>query len=495
MPMSILTASSFLLAFILTPLVRDFAHARGWVDMPDNRRKKHHEAVPRIGGIPIVIAYVGSFVVLHMVEASSDSPEHWALSAALRLLPALAVIFATGLADDIYSLKPWQKLAGQTLAAALACLGGIQIDTLAGYAIGELPGRIITVLWLVGCANAFNLIDGVDGLASGLGLVATITAFGAGLLNGDTGLMMATAPLAGALLGFLLFNFNPASIFLGDSGSLWVGFMLGCYAVIWSQKSATLLGLTAPVIALCVPLLDTGLSIARRFLRRQPIFSADNGHIHHRLLQRGLTPRGVALFLYAVGGIAAVLSILVQSTQRSSVGGLVIVLFCASIWLGIQYLGYQEFDIALRVFRNNSLRTKVKHHLALRQCEEALRAANTPEECWKVVLQAAGDFGFSDIALKLGSRGFHHHQDLVFEPQWVLQIPLSDCAYVRLTSQYGSPVTSETAAPFADLLHRVLPTKEIVKGQLRHMPSRRPPGSAPGSNGYQRARHARTIPS
>ena len=152
----------------------------------------------------------------------------------------------------------------------------------------------LTLLWLVACMNAFNLIDGVDGLASGLGLFATVTTFVAALLQKNVPLALATIPLAGALLGFLRYNFNPASIFLGDSGSLLIGFLLGCFGVIWSQKSATFLGMTAPLMTLAIPLLDVCLSVVRRYMRHEPLFKADRGHIHHRLLDRGFTPRRVA---------------------------------------------------------------------------------------------------------------------------------------------------------------------------------------------------------
>jgi UDP-GlcNAc:undecaprenyl-phosphate GlcNAc-1-phosphate transferase len=150
----------------------------------------------------------------------------------------------------------------------------------------------VTVLWLLACANAFNLIDGLDGLASGVGLFATLTTLCAALMHGDMELALATAPLAGALIGFLRYNFNPASIFLGDCGSLSIGFLLGCYAVMWSQKSATLLGMAAPAIVLAAPLVDTALSIARRFIQHKPIFGADRGHLHHRLLDRGFVRPG-----------------------------------------------------------------------------------------------------------------------------------------------------------------------------------------------------------
>src|ERR1043166_6822987 len=131
-----------------------------------------------------------------------------------------------------------------------------------------------------------------------------------GLLQHILMLAVATAPLAGALLGFLRYNFNPASIFLGDSGSLMIGFMLGCFGVVWSQKSATILGMTAPLMALGIPILDACLSVVRRFLRHQPIFGADRDHIHHRLLKRGLTPKGVAVLLYGMAAVGASFSLL-----------------------------------------------------------------------------------------------------------------------------------------------------------------------------------------
>jgi len=140
----------------------------------------------------------------------------------------------------------------------------------------------------VACVNAFNLIDGLDGLAAGLGLFATLTTFAAALLQQNFELAIATVPLSGALLGFLRYNFSPATIFLGDCGSQTVGFLLGCYGVLWSQKATTLLGMTAPVMALSIPLLDTALSVARRLLGGRPIFRADRGHIHHRPWIAGL---------------------------------------------------------------------------------------------------------------------------------------------------------------------------------------------------------------
>src|SRR5207247_1602256 len=171
------------------------------------------------------------------------------------------VIFATGLLDDLFGLSPWQKIFGQVGAAGLAYWAGVRVLGVAGFSAHGWWSIPLTVLWLVGCANAFNLIDGVDGLAAGVGLFATLTIFLAALLQNNAPLALATVPLAGALLAFLRYNFNPASIFLGDCGSLSIGFLLGCYGIIWSQKSATMLVMSAPLLALAIPLHDTCITI------------------------------------------------------------------------------------------------------------------------------------------------------------------------------------------------------------------------------------------
>jgi UDP-GlcNAc:undecaprenyl-phosphate GlcNAc-1-phosphate transferase len=431
---------------------------RGWVDQPNDRRKMHPIPVPRIGGLPIVIAYVGSFGMLLLAGLQGSFTLEQSFPLVRKLLPAAALVLTVGLIDDLVGLRSWHKLVGQTLAAAVACYGGIHIQSFAGFGVHGILDVSLTIVWLVGCANAFNLIDGVDGLASGLGLLASLTTLVAGLLHGDAGLVIAIAPLAGALLGFLLFNFNPASIFLGDSGSLLIGFMLGCYAVIWSQKSATLLGITAPMIALSIPLLDLALSIARRFLRRQPIFRADRDHIHHRLLDRGLTPRRVTLLLYALGGLAACFSLL-QSRAHGGLGGIVVAIFCAVVWIGIRNLRYQEFDLAARWLRQNGLRSMVTSHVCLRGYEDSLRAAASVEECWRTVRTLAHEFRFSHVELQLGTRSYREQLDKSANGSWTLHIPLSEREHVRFMCPFEFSRAPTVITPLADLLHRSLSEK------------------------------------
>jgi UDP-GlcNAc:undecaprenyl-phosphate GlcNAc-1-phosphate transferase len=302
---------AMLLSLAITPACRWLCKRLGWVDHP-NARKVHHTPIPRGGGIAIFLSYVAALMF---------SPHDARMQA---LLPAIAIVFATGLLDDIAGLKPWMKIAGSLTAAILACQAGIQLSSFGGMPIG--PGWLqiaLTVFWLIGCTNAFNLIDGLDGLAAGIGLFATLAALLSGLISGNYALAILAAPLLGSLLGFLPYNFSPASIFLGDSGSFSIGFLLGCFAIVWWQSTATIIGMAAPLIALAIPVLDTAFAILRRLGRGQPVFRADREHIHHVLLARGYTPKAAACMLYAVAGILAGLAILLSNAPGApSLGGL-----------------------------------------------------------------------------------------------------------------------------------------------------------------------------
>jgi UDP-GlcNAc:undecaprenyl-phosphate/decaprenyl-phosphate GlcNAc-1-phosphate transferase len=434
----ILAISSFGVAFGLTPICRNLAIRWGLVDQPDEIRKFHTRAIPRVGGISIFIAYLISFALLLLSPLQAGNMIRGHLDVVRYLFPAAMIVVLTGLLDDLMGLKAWQKLAGQFVASAVAVWAGVQIRGIAGHLLPSEFAVPATVLWLVGCANAFNLIDGVDGLAAGVGFVATATTLIAALLWHNIGLAIATVPLAGALAGILCFNFNPASIFLGDSGSLFIGFLLGCYSVLWSQKSATILGMTAPLIALSIPLLDTCLAIARRFLRKQPIFAADRSHIHHKLLARGLTPRRVVVLVYIVCGLCGALSLL-QSFAHQRFGGLIIILFCAGVWIGVQQLGYTEFEMARRLVLAGNFRRQLNAELQLSAFTDNLAAAVTFDQCWEVLQQTYSEFGFNEIRFKLGSRLYtdttngHHPADT-----WTIRIRLSENDYVNLSRDFDT---------------------------------------------------------
>lgn len=463
-----LAAASLVICLALTPLCRSIFLRAGLLDHPDQVRKTHAKPIPRIGGIPIAIAYVGSFVLLLFSPFHSGSILEQYLPIVWKLLPAVGLIFLTGLLDDLIGLKSWQKLLGQVAAALCAYWGGVQVTGIAGHLTDSWLSLPLTVGWLVVCANAFNLIDGVDGLATGLGLFATVTTLIAALLQGNWALAVATAPLAGALLGFLRYNFNPASIFLGDSGSLLVGFLLGCFGVLWSQKSATLLAMTAPLMALALPILDVCLSVVRRFLRQQPIFGADRGHIHHRLLDRGLSPRQVALLLYAVGGLAALFSV-AESLARTHLSLVVLALFLAAAGIFVGSLGYVEFGVAGRVLLGGSVRRLVGARIHLRNLETSLVTAATPNDCWLAIRDASLHLGFHHVRVRLLGETYHAQ----FRPSsptdcWTMRIPLSPDDYVNCSREVEGVAETTGIASFAHLLGDKMRAK---------LPSLRPSGS------------------
>ena len=461
--LAILGVLSFLLCLVLTPLCRDVFIRLGFVDHPDNHRKIHIKPIPRVGGLAIALSYVGAlaFVIILAPKGAILNVQHRELM--FRLAPAVGIVFIVGLIDDLVGLRPSHKLAGQFIAAVMAVAAGIRINVLSGHAHGALITIPLTIIWMLACTNAFNLIDGMDGLASGIGLFATATILLAAILQGNWGLATATIPLVGCLVAFLVYNFNPASVFLGDCGSLSIGFILGCFGVIWSQKSATLLGMAAPMMALALPLLDVGLSIGRRFLGKKPIFGADRGHMHHRLLAQGLHPRVAALVLYAACSAGAILSLLASSLSYH-LGGLCIILFCSLSWFGIKRLRYVEFSTARRVLRSGSLLHVLQQEIYLQSLRESLHEAGTTRECWQIVRTACQDLQFASLEMTLADQSFA----AVFDDEptgatWQMTMRLGKQGKLNL-SRNVQTLQSGVMTSFFHVLHECLDTKILADG-------------------------------
>ncbi len=323
----------FLLSLGLTPLCRDAFRTLGILDYPDELRKVHTTPVPRAGGIAIALSYGVACLAgyVYFRPAALFPPS-------LPIAMGALIVLTAGLVDDVRGLSAKWKLAMSLVAGVVAWTGGVRVSGIGGFAMQDWVSLLITVAWLACCTNAFNLIDGLDGLSTGLGLFATVTMVVAGLLQHNTALVILTLPLAGCLVAFLRYNFSPASVFLGDSGSLLIGFLLGCYGAVWSQKSATLIGMIAPLLALAVPLMDTGMAILRRSRHHRHIFTADREHLHHQLLDLGFTHQGAVLLLYAVCVLAAFLSLLHTMYDQSQVTGAIILVFCTASWWGVRRL-------------------------------------------------------------------------------------------------------------------------------------------------------------
>ncbi len=437
----------FCITLLLTPICRDVFRSYGVVDQPDQGRKLHAHPIPRVGGIAIALSYLGALLLITHTDAA-EWPE---FALVWRLLPGAAVIFAVGVIDDLLGLKPWQKLLGQIAGATLAYGCGVRISHVSLYPIDFWWAFPLTILWLLVCTNAFNLVDGVDGLAAGMGLLATLTAFFAGLMQYNTALALVTLPLAGCLLGFLCYNFNRATIFLGDSGSLLIGFLLGCYGVIWTQKTTTVLAMAAPLMAVSVPVLDMILSVMRRALRRRPIFEADRGHIHHRLLDRGLSPRRTVLVLYGIGGTGALFALL-QGVVPARFAGITVLLFCFVAWAGIEYLGYAEFDLARRILFGGGFQRTLEAQLFLQNFEKTLAHARTPAAHWDALREISAKLGFSGVFLHLSGATYG---EALPGAVWNLRVRLSETDYVTLYHGADAP-DPLLVAPFANSLRKLM---------------------------------------
>jgi len=454
----VLGIGAFFFSLVFTPICRNIFRRFGLLDRPNADRKSHKQPIPRVGGVSLVLSLAATYGVTFFFSQGEAfiAP---ALALALKILPGTVLIFVVGMLDDLISMRPWQKLMGQLAAAGLAYWFGVRVIGAVGIAADSWLSLPLTLFWLVLCTNAFNLIDGVDGLATGVALFGTLTILVSAIMQENTSLMVMTLPLVGFMLGFLRYNFNPATVFLGDSGSLLLGFVLGCFGVMWGQKSATILGMTAPLMAVFVPLLDVGLSVSRRFLRGQPIFGADRGHIHHRLLDRGLTPRRAVLVLYGVCSLGAVIS-LVQVTARQQYSGIIVLLFCGAAWIGVQHLGYQEFNLASRMLLAGSFQRMLNMQLELRKFEQSLSSATTMAECSRVVTEACQTFGFT--GLRLSSRHHVFRTDVSgteSEERWTIRIPLPDGGHVNLMRSFDLPEQSLFLMPLVAILRTKLPEK------------------------------------
>jgi UDP-GlcNAc:undecaprenyl-phosphate GlcNAc-1-phosphate transferase len=396
---------SLFFSFVLTRYVRDTATLRGWVATPSTERHLHLNPLPRLGGVAIFLSFsIGIFVA---AVASTYIPQlHSAFSfktLATILVPA-SIVFLLGVYDDLYTVGPYVKFAVQGLAASMLFMGGLRILNIPVlFGEHQLPwfvGLPFTILWVLAITNAFNLIDGLDGLAAGSALFSTLVAFVVALLNGYSLVTVMTIALAGAILGFLRYNFNPATIFLGDSGSLFIGFLLSALALAGAQKAPTIVAVAIPVVSFGLPILETSLSILRRLISGRPVFTADREHIHHKLLQHGLTHRQVVVVLYGVSAVFALLSLFLLWPTGSSLG-LVLAVLGTGIWIGVQRLGYLELGELARVAqRTFEQRQIVINNLAIRRATEEFKAARDYEQIRRVLEAAFGSNDFDGFQLR-----------------------------------------------------------------------------------------------
>jgi UDP-GlcNAc:undecaprenyl-phosphate/decaprenyl-phosphate GlcNAc-1-phosphate transferase len=405
-------AASMVLSAVLSRVVRDAANAHGWVTEPSSPRHVHRGAMPRLGGIAIlasVIAVVSlTSLVLHLTHMQSGVPG----MTFVGLLGPTLMIFALGLADDFRSISPYVKFGVQILAAVVLFLDGFRITRFqvifGERELGTFLGLILTVFWILLITNAFNLLDGLDGLAAGSALFSCIVVFVVSLVSGNALTQIVSAALAGAVVGFLRYNFKPATIFLGDCGSLVIGFLLGAVSLASSQKASIAVAVGIPVVSFGLPILDTALAILRRFLNGRPLFSADGEHIHHKLLQRGLSQRQVVIVLYGVSAVLALFSLFFLYPH--SVGA-VLAIVGLGVFFGLQHIGYHEVDELYRVARRTwEQKSIISNNLAIRRATEEMSKARGFQDVCEILRIAFRNndfdgFGFSFSGTRLATNG------------------------------------------------------------------------------------------
>ena len=399
------TCLAFALALLFTALLRRLLrHAPR--ERPKEARALGDAAaagtMPRMGGVAVVAA---AGLALALPGWLGWPLNNFGDASLLRQLAApVLLVLAAGTADDGWNLAPAWKFAAQAAAGLWVVALGLRVKAVLHHALPLWASVVVTLVWLVGCSNAFNLIDGLDGLATGLALFATGTVLAHAVLIGEPALALVMGALFGALAAFLLFNFPPASIYLGDAGSLSIGFLLGCMALVWANKATTTIGLMAPLFALTVPMLDTGVAIVRRGLTGQPLFAGDQRHIHHRLLRRGLTTRRAVLLLYAVAGAGAVASLVLADVRQRETYELVILLFVGLAAIGVQQLGYAEFSEVGRLLRRGRLDPRKTLHgqVALRHWAQEIARAQDFDQLWECLRQAGVALDFHGLEFRAG---------------------------------------------------------------------------------------------
>lgn len=322
---------AYVITFLTTPLVKRLAFRIGAVDVPKDDRRMHKKPTALLGGLAIFLGFLIStlaFVPLHDDGGLLNRK-------LIGVLAGCTLIVIVGIFDDRYALSAKLKLALQIVAALIPVSQGVIIDIIAvpkfidefGYLDLGYFAAPLTVLWIVGITNAVNLLDGLDGLAVGVASISSVTLLCIALMVGEPEIVLITAALAGACFGFLPYNFNPAKLFMGDTGALFLGFILSTLAVMGLFKGYAVISLAAPILILGLPIFDTSAAILRRMHHHQPIMSPDRSHLHHRLVDAGLSQKQAVVVIYVLCALLCIIAVALVSTKAVSV--LVVILILA----------------------------------------------------------------------------------------------------------------------------------------------------------------------
>lgn len=430
--------TSIVAVLLLTPVVRARARRLGIVDHPDLHRKLHARSTPLCGGVAVYLATVFSagvflFFRQYLTPTATVGPYIW------PLLAASLVIIIVGVADDALNLRARQKLAGQLLAVAILVVGGLQIDTIEFLELTTIDLGLLaipfTVLWMLTAINSLNLLDGADGFASSIGLVISSTIAVIAVYLGHWDLAIIAGALAGGLAGFLVFNFPPSSIFLGDAGSMLIGLVVGALAIYGNTKEATSVTLLTPLALMAVPFFDTLAALIRRTLTGRGIAIGDRAHLHHAMMRRGLGPRRLvaAAILLSLITSAGALATVVTGSEWYAVGSVALLL---GILLGGRIFGFNELRLISN--RARSFATSLVPAANDGQCDGViqqrlgLRDSSHGEKLWSALTDFADQHHLSRVRLDLHGSWMDDGHEVLWEQirpdatieNWKTELPI-----------------------------------------------------------------------
>ncbi len=390
-----------------TRWLRDFSIARGWTSVPSSDRHVHTRPIPRLGGVAIFLTLWCMVLLAHWVPGHFGTRESPLSHFTLKIMEPATIVFLLGLIDDFCGLSACLKFAVQAGAAVLLFWNGFgisQLSILAGHShLGWLVGLPLTILWVLWITNAFNLIDGLDGLAAGSALFSTLVTCVVALLSHNEVILFLTLALSGAIAGFLRYNFNPASIFLGDCGSLLIGFLLSAIAIAGSQKAPTMVAVAIPIVSLGLPILDVAVAVIRRFLSCKQLFGADREHIHHKLLGRGVSHRQAVLVLYGVSACFGLLSLLLLNPGGTA-AATVLVVVGLGVLIGVQQLRYHEFlELGRLANRTVNQRQVIANDISIRRAADTVNSCTKVAEFCHILQECLEPVGFDGFGLYLSS--------------------------------------------------------------------------------------------
>ncbi len=406
---SIVFALSLVVALVLTPWVRRLALAIGAVDPHGvTLRKVHDRTMPRLGGLAIVAAFLLPLLALLVADSSVGRIFRSDMLKVIGLISGGLVITVLGVYDDLRGANAPQKFLVQFgVAIALVALGfQVSIISTPFDVTLELGifGPVISVLWIVGLINAMNLIDGLDGLAGGVTFFASLTMLVIAWVNHNVLMMLFMGALSGATLGFLAFNFNPARIFMGDTGSMFLGYVIAVTSLQTNTKGPATVALLAPILALGLPLVDTLLAMGRRFSRGQSMFQADREHIHHRLVALGLSHRNAVLILYGLCLVLGFSSLAIAFGNRLQ-SAMVLVAVVIAVVVIVRRLGYSISPRHRPRLRKKASDARKQQEVrwAARELGASLRNIDSIEELWSVFPAVAVPFGVRRLELSVAT--------------------------------------------------------------------------------------------